>query len=342
MSTQLDASIGLSASESTFGTPVVDDRFFEFTDEKFEWKPSFVQGAGLRVGTRVARNDRRKLGKQEAEGEIEIEAVSKGMGRLFEAALGAVSNTQIAAGPGYQQNHTLTTTDPIKSYTIQKGVPTIGGGTTQAVTFPGSVCTNLEISASTGDIVKIKTGWKAREVRTDIAYAAPSYPTSPELFTFVDGAITIGGTLTPPTTTALATGGTAVANITDFSLSIDNKLDDGGFTFGGAGKRTRKQVVNLADLKGKITAEYTDNTLRDAYLAQTGLAIVMTFTSSVAITAGVYPTLQIVIPLAKLEGDIPNASGGKPIMQSIDYTVLDPSTGVAPLTIVYRTSDTTV
>ncbi len=253
-----------------------------------------------------------------------------------------MNTSQLCSGSAYQQNTTLTTTDPIKAYTIQKGVPTIGGGTTQAVTFPGSVCTSLEISAATGDIVKIKTGWKAREVRTDIAYAAPSYPTTPELFTFVDGAITIGGTLTQPTTTALATGGTVVANITDFSLSIDNKLDDGGFTFGGAGKRTRKQVVSLADVKGKLTAEYTDNTLRDAYLNQTGLAIVMTFQSTVQISAGVYPTLQIVISLAKLEGDIPNASGGKPIMQSIDYTVLDPATGVQPLTIVYRTSDTTV
>jgi hypothetical protein len=342
MTTQLDASIGIG-KETTYGTAVVTDRFFEFLDEKFEWKPTFVQGQGLRVGTRVARNDRRKLGKQEAEGEISIEAVSKGMGRLFEAALGSSVSTQIAAGPGYQQNHTLATTDPLPSYTIQKGTPTIGGGATQALTFSGAVCKSLEISCSTGDIVQIKTAWTARDVVSNIGYAAPSYPTTPELFTFVDGAITIGGTVTMPTATALATGGTTVATITDFDLTIDNKLDDGGFTIGGGGKKTRRPVVSLADVKGKLTAEYQDNVLRDAYLNQTGLAVVLTFQSSIAITAGVFPTLQIVLPMVKLEGDLPNASAGKPIMQSIDYTVLDPSvSGQAPLYVIYRTADTTI
>lgn len=342
MTTQLDASIGLG-KESTYGTAVIVDRFYEFTDEKFEWKPTFVQGQGLRVGARLARNDRRKLGKQEASGEIGIEAVSKGLGRIFEAVLGNSVSTQIAAGPGYQQNHTLTTSDPLPSYTVQKGTPTIGGGATQALTFSGAVCSSVELSCSVGDIVKIKSMWTARDVVSNIAYAAPSYPAAPELFTFVDGAITLGGTLTQPTTTTLASGGTAVANITDVSLTIDNKLDDGGFTLGSGGKKGRKPVVGLAEVKGKITAEYSDNTLRDAYLAQTGLALVLTFQSSVAISAGVFPTLQVVIPLIKLEGDIPNANGGKPIMQSIDFTALDPAqAGVNPLTVIYRTSDTAI
>lgn len=339
MTTQLDASIGIG-KEATYGTAVTTDRFYEFLSEKFAWKPTFVQGQGLRVGARLARNDRRKLGKSEAEGSIEVEAVSKGLGRLFEAALGSSTSTIIGTGPGYQQVHTLTTTDPLPSYTVQKGTPPIGGGPTNALTFTGAMCKKLELSIGTGDILQLKTEWSARDVVTNIAYAAPSYPAAPELFTFVDAAITIGGTVTAPTATALATGGTAVANITDWSLSIDNKLDDGGFTLGGGGKRGRRQVVGLGEVKGKITAEYTDNTLRDAYLNQTPLAMVLTFASSVAITAGVFPTIQIVIPLVKLEGDLPNANGGKPITQSIDYTVLDP--GSVPLYIVYRTSDTAV
>lgn len=341
MTTQLDASIGIG-KETVFGTAVTVDRFYEFTDEKFEWKPTFVQGSGLRVGARLARNDRRKLAKSEAEGDLELEAVSKGLGRLFEAVFGAGVSTQIAAGPGYQQNYTLVTTDPLPSYTIQKGTPPIGGGATQALTFTGAICKSMNLSCSAGDILKIKTSWAAKDVVSNIAYAAPSYPASPELFTFVDGTITIGGTVTQPTSTALATGGTAVANVTDWELSIDNKIDEGGFAFGGAGKRVRKQVVGLAEVKGKITAEYTDNTLRDAYLNQTGLAMVLTFQSNIAITAGVFPTLQVVIPLVKLEGDLPNANGGKPITQSIDYTVLDPSTGAAPITVVYRTADTAI
>jgi hypothetical protein len=342
MSIQLDASIGLG-KETTWGSAVVTDRFFEFVDESIEWKPTFLQGAGLRVGSRVQRSSRRKLGKQEAGGDINIEAVTKGIGRILEAVFGNSTSTQIAAGPAYQQVHTPLTSGLLPSYTIQKGSPPIGGGAPSALTFSGAVCSAIELSAATGDIVKLKSTWSAKDVSTVPAYAAPSYPISPELFTFVDGAITVGGTITLPTSTTLATGGTQVANITDFSLTYDNKIDDGGFTFGAGGKKSRKPVVGLAEVKGKMTAEYSDNTLRDAYMQQLPLAIVLTFQAQVAITGSTYPTLQIVIPLAKLDGDLPKSNGGKPIMQSIDFEVLDPEqAGTAPIYIVFVTSDTAV
>jgi len=340
MGTMLDASIGIGV-EATYGTAVTVDRFYEFTDESVKWKPTFLQGQGLRVGSRLARGDRRKLGKQEAGGDIGLEAVSKGLGRIFAAVFGSTTNTIIAAGPGYQQVHTLTTSDPLPSHTIQKGTPRIGGGATDALTFTGAVCSAMTLSCAVGDIVKIKSTWSARDVSTSQAYAAPSYPVSPELFTFVDGAITLGGTVTMPTNTALASGGTVVANITECDLTIDNKIDDGGFTLGSGGKKYRRPVVGVAEAKGKMTAEYADTALRDAYLQQLGLTLVLTFQSSVAIATGVYPTLQVVLPLIKLEGDVPAANGGKPIMLSIDYTVLDPAvSGQSPVYLVYRTSDT--
>jgi hypothetical protein len=336
----LDASIGIGV-ESTYGTAVTVDRFYEFTDETIKWKPTFVQGQGLRVGTRLARNDRRKLGKQEAGGDINLEAVSKGLGRILAAVFGSTTSTQIAAGPGYQQVHTLATSGPMQSYTIQKGTPRIGGAGTDALTFTGAVCSAVTLSCAVGDIVKIKSTWSARDVSPIPAYAAPSYPTTPELFTFVDGAITVGGTVTMPTATTLASGGTVVANITECDLTIDNKIDDGGFTLGAGGKKYRAPVLGLAEAKGKLTAEYSDTALRDAYLQQQGLAVVLTFQSSVAITAGVFPTLQIVLPMVKLEGDVPVSNGGKPILLSIDYTVLDPAvSGQSPIYVIYRTSDT--
>lgn len=340
MTTQLDCSIGLK-KETTYGTAVVVDRFVEFVDESLAWNPTFVQGAGMRVGSRAARSARRVLAKQAAGGDFTVEAVHKGLGPILEALFGSATSTLVPAQTGvYQQVFTLSTTDPIPSYTIQKGIPTIGGGAATPHTFLGAVCQSGEFSASNSDIVKIKTSWNAKEVKTDIAYAAPSYVAAPELFHFAQGAITIGGSQTVPTATALAGGGTTVATIEDFSVSVDNKLDEGGFNFGSGGKRGRKPVVGLADIKGKVTAEYSDTSLRDAYLAQTPLALTLTFTVPIVIGASANPTLQIHIPDLRLEGEIPKAAAGGPIKQSIDFTVLDNLVAASPIYVVLRTTDT--
>ncbi len=342
MTTQLDCSVG-AKKETTYGTAVVNDRFFEFVDESFGWDPTFAQGSGMRVGSRANRSARRVLAKQSAGGDLNIEMVHKGLGLILEALFGSAVSTAVPGQSGvYQQLFTPTTTDPLSSYTFQKGIPTLGGGAATPMTFLGTVCKSGEFSASNSDIVKLKTSWNAREVKTDIAYAAPSYPAAPELFHFAEGAITIGGSQTPPTTTALATGGTSVATIDDFSVSYDNKLDDGGFTLGGGGKRRRKPVVGMAEIKGKVTAEYSDTTLRDAYLAQTPLALTLTFTSPTVIGTSANPALQIHLPDIRLEGELPKSGGGSPVKQSIDFTVFDNLTAASPIYVALVTTDATI
>lgn len=342
MTTMQDCSVGLG-KETVYGTGVTPTKFPEFLDEKLVWNPTFVQGAGMRVGSRVARASRRAIGKQSAGGDINIEVATKGMGVFFEALFGSATSTAVPGQTGvYQHLFTPTTTDPLPSYTIQKGIPTVGGGATTPMTFNGSVCKSGELSASNGDIVKLKTSWDSREVKTDVAYAAPSYAVNPELLTFIHGAIKVGGSVTPPTTTALSTGGTVAANISDFSFSWDNKIDDKGFNFGNGGKRGRRPVTDgMAELKGKITAEYDTTTLRDAYLNQQQLAIVLTFQTATTIGTSAKPTLEIVIPVVVLEGELPSSGGGQVITQSIDFTGLDGLTG-SPIYVAIVSTDTTV
>lgn len=342
MTTQLDCSIGLK-KESAYGTAVVVDRFPEFVEESLAWNPTFVQGAGMRAGSRLARSKRRALTKQNAGGDIDLEMVTKGIGPFLEALFGNGVSTAVPAQTGvYQQLYTPTTTDPLNSYTIQKGIPTIGGGAVTAMTFLGAVCASGEFSASNGEIVKFKTTWDAKEVKTDVAYAAPSYTVGEELFHFAQGAITIGGSQTPPTSTTLATGGTTVANIEDFSVSFDNKIDDSGFNLGGGGKRTRRPVAGLAEAKGKVTAEYSDTVLRDAYLNQTPLGLTLTFQAATTIGTSAKPTLQIHLPDIRLEGELPKSAAGGPVKQSIDFTVLDGLTAGAPFYVALVTTDATI
>ena len=237
MTTQLDSSIGLK-KETTFGTAVVVDKFYEFTEEDFSWMPTFAQGTSMRFGQRLAAADRRVLVKEEAGGSLTVEAVTKGLGALFEAALGTGTSTLIS-GTSYQQVFTPTKDDYLPSYTVQKGIPVLAGAVSPQ-TYAGCVCSGFELTGANGAIPTVKFNFLGRSVKTDVAYAAASYPASNQLLSFVNGSISIGGTVTPPTATALATGGTAAANIRDISIVWDNGLDANGFNYGSAGKRSRK------------------------------------------------------------------------------------------------------
>lgn len=340
MPTQLDSSIGLK-KETTWGTAVTVDHFPEFTSESLDWKPNYILGKGLRAGSRVTRVERRTLGKNWVEGDIEIECAARGIGIFFEALMGSVTSTIIGAGPAYQHNYTLATSDPFPSYTIQKGIPLLNGGAVQAHTFAGAACTRGGLSTS-GETLMLRSSWWAKSVDTATAYAAPSYiSTDQELFNFWHATMTLGGTIVNPTTTELASGGTVVNNVRDFSLDIDNKLDTNGYTFGSGGKAGRRPHIGYTELTGKFTAEFDAVTYRDLYLSNTAVPLTLTFVTPTLLQTGIFNTLQIVCPNVKLDGDIPNATTQGVVTLDVPFTILDGGTpGVSPLTIVMRNKDT--
>jgi hypothetical protein len=343
--TQVDFSLGM-AVETAYGVPVVVSRFFE-SPVKWQYKPVKVQGKGMRPTKVVDRLNRNTLARIEVTGEQEVEIGTKGFGLLLQAALGSVTNTLIKVGlTAYQQVHTLTLTDPVNSYTVQGVLPFLGGGAANPHTFTGCVVDGITLEAKEGEILTAKLDWLGRDMVTNIAAAAASYPVS-ELFTFVHGTISTG-TITPPTATSLAFAGVTIANVSEFSLSIKNGLDKGGYNLGGAGKRTRKNEIGPRKISGKIKAEYTDNTLRDAYINQTPLGLVLTFQYTAGGSLGtdgigdpVYPTLQIVLPAILTKGDIPASDGGSPISLDIDFDAFDNGSAAQAIWIVYRTTDVT-
>lgn len=341
---QLDYSVGIG-KESTYGVGVAPTRFFE-SDASMKHDIQKEQSGKFRPGKRVQRLNRSVLKHIEVSGDQTLEPTSKGFGFILEAALGIVTNTVIAdTSPAvYQQVHTLRKSDPIPSYTIQEVLPTIGGGAGQPHTFTGCVVDSFEISAKEGGIVEAKLSWLGRDMTTETAATAASYPVDDELFTFVGGSLGYSGTLTAPTTTELASlSGDPSANVNEFSVSIKQNLDTGGYNFGAAGLRSRVNVLGKGEVSGKLTAEYTDNELRDAYLNQTPIPLMLTFVGFDVLSETPTETvavLQVVIPAVLLKGEVPTADGGDPITQSIDWEAYD--NGIAePIYIVYRSLDVT-
>lgn len=338
MTIQGDSSIGFK-KESVYGTAVTVDRFLEYTSESLDFERTFYQGQGLRPGSRLARSGRRVMTKDGGSGDIELEVPSRGLGTFLEALFGTAGSA-LVSGALYQQLFTLTKSDYLPSLTIQEGVPRLGAETVDAYTYKGCVNKSFEISMANADVLKLKSSWHLREVDTSIAYATPSYPASQELFSFVGASLVIGGSVVVPTTTALATGGTAAGNIRDFSISVDQKLDDNGWNMGTQGKRSRRGAVGIAEVKGKLTAEYDSTTLRDAVANQTPLALRADFQANTDITAGNKPTVQIVLPDIRFESELPKVSGPDVTTQSLDFTAFDGLVAAHAMYLAVRTADT--
>lgn len=346
MTTQLDYSVGIG-KEETYGTGVTPARFFE-SDASMKYDRQQAQGKAFRPGKRVNQLNRHVLNRIEVSGDMTLEATTKGLGFLLQAVFGTVANTVIAdTDPAvYQQVHTLRSSDPVDSYTIQEVLPTIGGGTGQPHTFTGCIANSIDINAKEGSPLELKVAWLGRDMNTDTAAAATSYPTDDDLLTFVHGSIGYEGTLTEPTTTALAAlSGDAASNIVDFAVTVANNLDTDGYTLGGAGLRARPNLLGKAGITGKLTAEYTDNTLRDAYIDQTPLPLVLTFVHERVLSEepdDTFAVLQIVLPSVRLKGEIPTSNDGSAIQQSIDFEAFDNGSATEPIWVIYRTLDTTV
>lgn len=325
MTTPQDCSVGLGV-ESVYGTAVARTRWFEFLDESFNFVKNVKQGVGLRVGSRVARSGRRVVASAEGSGDLTIEAVTKGLGLLWQLGLGSGTSTLVSAGL-YQQVFTLG--DAMPSATIQKGIPR-ADGTVDAYTFTGCMVESLTIDCPNADNVKVKTSWNAKDMTTATAYTAPSYATGPSVFTFAHGAV-YSGALTAPTATALGSAATPVASIRSGSITIKHNLKTDRYNCGGGGRK-EKPFAGIREISGSLVAEYADTEFRDAIVNDTSMTLVKTFTAGADV-------LQIVIPDVRFDGDIVKASTDL-AMQELKWTGLDGLTAAQPIWIVCRTADT--
>lgn len=333
-----DSSWGFANENVSWGTSATPTRWYEFIDHSFDIEKNVVQGAGLRVGSRVARSGRRVVTTAQAGGDMTTEVTTKGFGLLFESCLG-VSASTLVSGTTYQQNFTLATGTTLPSRTVQTGVVQ-ADGTVLPVTYLGCSVNTWELDLNNAGIVTLKTNWDGKDWTTATAYTAPSYTASPNLYHFAQASATIGGTVTAPTTTALASGGTAAVNVRSFKLMGDNGLQDGRFNLGGAGRKVR-QIPGIVKLTGEIEVEVTDAVVRDAYLNDTATPITITLTTTETLSTG-FAQLQVTLPEVKFNGEMPKPNADNLITLKASFDVLDNLTATQPIWISLRTADSAI
>jgi len=312
------------ATESTFNTPVTVTRFYEFTSENLNYNKKVAVGMGLRAGGQLPRSQRRVVTTSDSTGDINLDLPTRGLGLLLSHAMGSTPSAVTTTTGVY--SYTFTLGDVYgRSFTAQVGVPQYGGTVTPK-TIGGAKIQNFELGVAAGGIATGKFTVDAASLTTGVSLATASYSTISNLFHFAQGALTVNGT--------------SVANVKDFTVTVANTLKGDRYNLGSAGTKAEQVINGFRKISGKLTAEFSDTTLLNAFLADSTTALVLTFTGA-TIANGAKETLSITIPAAKFNADTPNVPGAGVIDLSMTFEGYDDGSN-QPLTIVYQTADSSL
>ena len=252
----ISGQLGLAA-ESVWGTAVTVTRFLELISENIQLEVERTESAGIRSGQRVIRSDDWIAGNRKVSGPMEFELSTRNMALLFEHALGTVTSM---AGP---TPGTLSPADLTgKGLTVQVGRPDVAG-TVIPYTFNGGKVASWELSASVGEVATLTLDMVFKDQTTATALASASYTSGLGLFTFVHGAVTIGGSTVP---------------VRDISVSGDNALKVERLYVGGS--LISEPLENgRREYAFEIEADHSGTVLPGRIESGAEAALVLTFTS---------------------------------------------------------------
>lgn len=336
MATPLDAQVTF-LKETTYGTPVTPTRALEvLPDSSHKFDRMTMHGEGMRVGYRYPRIGRRVAGVGKGDFTVKYELTSKGLGALFELVAGTAEHTLVAGSTFQQRFRPLITTPFFPSSTWQYGIPLLdASGTVHAFTYAGCVAKSFQIEAPANGIPTVAVDFWASSLATATALATWTPPTTPTLYSdgSANAGTTLGGTLTMPTTTVLATGGTVASNIRSWTFSVDLGVNERPRKGGWQQPTMGKPSATL-----EIVQDYDAATLRDLFLSQASTSFSGWFTGANLSTGT--ERFELDIPTIAIDddafGQISNGEGSVP---TIKFAVEDNGTDPA-WAITTRTADT--
>lgn len=335
MANLMDNQVGLK-KETTYNTPVTVDRFYPYLDGTAgDWNTRQRQGQSIFVSVKRGwRGDRRVLPIGQGVITIKTELCSRQGGALLDLCHGVSTVTAITGGT--QQNYTTGVTGTVlPSATIQLG-KVRNDGTVDVETYSGCTAVSFELECPEDGILTISVTFDARAFTTATALATAAYTAGAFLFDASQGSATLGGTFTAPTTTVLGTATTAFANFRSWKLVVDQSADTGRWVLGARNQPT----VGMLSPTFSGDAEYNDTVLRTAYLAGTGIPLVITHTTTEVVAPG-FSQVSLAIPQLFLSAPILPPMGADTAVVSVTGDVTYNNTLDLFFTSI-RTADTTL
>ena len=341
MATAQDVALTIG-KEAAYGTPVTVSRSLPFLSESLTFRPKREGSTAYKYGARLQSSAGRVTVSSDAGGEVKFELGTRDFGLLWQAALGAATSTLVpASAPAlYQQNHTIG--DPMTSLTVQKVLPSLNADASfsdAVYTFDGMMVQSWTLDIPKKGVASLALTLDGRNVTAATPKVTPVYAAANHVLHF-GGACLYTGTITAPTTTAVASATTPIANVKALTITGDNALaGEDSFYFCGNGKKG-KPWRGQPKVSGTMTVEFrTDGPFVAAFMADTPMALLL----NLAASENADERVQVVLTEILVEGDLPQAGGSPAVIEmKIPFTAYQDSAGSSPVTVVNRTYDTAI
>jgi hypothetical protein len=312
------------AEEVTFGTYVAPVTFNEFLSEGLEYEREWITSQGWRAGQRTYNANRRKQGRVTGGGPIAFELANKGMSKWLKHTFGAVAITTPGGGT-LSRDHTFTLgdVDPL-SLSVQVGKED-RSSTVRAFSYLGCKVASAGFHCAIGEFLTYTPELLIRDVTTAQTLGTATYPSAQELFTFVEGSLTIEGVATP---------------VNEFDLTVDNMLNSEDFAFGSSLRR-RGVAAAIRPITGSLNADFPDLVDFNLFKNGTVSTLVLLFQSPTIIEAALKYEVEFTVEVV-FDGDTPKVEGPDEVRQPLRYTGVVPTAGGEAISVRLRTTDTTV
>jgi hypothetical protein len=345
-------------AETTFGVvpSLAAAKFSAFKSETLELKKSTGQGIGLFSGKLYPQAARRVITEWTAGGGITMDLPARGLQQWLFPMFGSYGQAASAFAEdgvtgAYSSVHAPGALEG-NSFVLQKGVPAADNGTVEPVTYCGCKISEWEISATRSEIAQLVLTVEARNELAGAMNADPlnvslpglqAYvaPASGGVFTFLEGTVYTGGTVS--TTSGISTVATPVvaANVRQFSIKHTVPLDLERYFGGNAGFKAEQLQNGLRAITGSLTIEWLSSLQRyNAFAADTPTPLQLKFLGPSIGSGSDFSTLTILVPDIFLDGESPKIGGPEVVQQTIPFTGLDDGTNNV-IQATYWTLDST-
>lgn len=324
--------------ETTYGTAVTVDRFYQFNRlgdlETFQYRGV---SKGIRSAGWAPRSDQQRVALMGGTLPFEMEWMSKSMGWWLKHLLGGTATS----GP---TDSAYTHTGTVASlygdfFTAQTNIPFHPAGTSQPVTLLGTKVPSWELSCEVSDgdegLMMLSGDFDAQQVVTSESLASASYTSGMVPYSWVDVAVTIGGTSVP---------------ISKWSLKCTSNLKTDRLHQRGSALKQEPTHAGQREFEVELTCDFDAltqwNRVRATVAANAFAQVIITCTiadTGTTIGSATQPSTTITIPkmrfdkIGGLGKEAPDGAGNE---QTLSGPVLyDGSSSL--VTIAYVSADST-
>lgn len=306
----IQSQLGLKA-ETTVGTRVVPDRFFEFTKESLKGRVTYKNSNGIRAGRFIRR--RRSKMQEWCEGDVEFEFAPQSTALVWKHTLG----TDVITGAGpYTHTFGYGPLD-LLSLTIQVN-RVDSSGTDRPFDYLGCQITRLRLAAKVGDFLMGTMSVYGSYEDTSQSLASASYPSSWTPYTFVHGVLSIAG---------------SAYDIWDISIDIPTGLATGRHQIRSTTPSRPKPSLsqNTRDITGVLTSDFVDLTAYNRAKNQTAASLSLVFTSGTNVLT--------ISGNVEFDVDTPTVQGEDVLKLTLPFTFLHATSDTSGFSVVLVNGD---